>query len=85
MARKFFVFILFLVTFFGAGIKNAGAQQKEKIFRDLNNLLINTVMDDFFPPPIASRIYVYPHVACPYPLPINQSIILLPPVFLFPT
>jgi len=63
MARKNFIFVLFLVTFFGTGIKNACAQQKEKIFRDLNDLLINTVMDDFFPPPIASRIYVYPHIA----------------------
>ena len=39
------------------------AQTKENIFHQLNNLLINTVMDDLFTPPIASRIYTYPNIA----------------------
>src|SRR5882757_368903 len=39
------------------------AQQKEQTFSDLNHLLINTVMDDLYPPTIASRIYVYPQIA----------------------
>ena len=39
------------------------AQAKENIFHELNNLLINTVMDDLFTPPIASRIYAYPNIA----------------------
>ena len=41
----------------------AKAQQKEKILHQLNDLLINTVMDDLFTPPIASRIYTYPNIA----------------------
>jgi len=39
------------------------AQQKEKMLHQLNDLLINTVMDDLFTPPIASRIYTYPNIA----------------------
>src|SRR6187431_3168905 len=39
------------------------AQQKEKMLHQLNDLLINTVMDDLFTPPIASRIYAYPNIA----------------------
>ncbi len=57
------ILILLLLPVFGTVSLSAGGQQKEKIFRDLNNLLINTVMDDLFPPPITSRIYVYPHIA----------------------
>jgi PAP2 superfamily len=39
------------------------AQQKEQVLHHLNNLLVNTVMEDLFTPPIASRIYVYPNIA----------------------
>lgn len=39
------------------------AQQKEQTLHNLNTLLVNTVMEDLFPPPIASRIYVYPNIA----------------------
>ncbi|MBS1509300.1 MAG: vanadium-dependent haloperoxidase [Bacteroidetes bacterium] len=41
----------------------AAAQQKEKVLHELNTLLVNTVMEDLFTPPIASRIYVYPNIA----------------------
>src|SRR6187551_2388563 len=63
MIRKFFIYLLLGITVFGTGIKTTCAQQKERIFRDLSNLLINIVMDDVYPPTIASRIYVYPHIA----------------------
>ena len=39
------------------------AQSKENILHQLNELLINTAMDDVFTPPVASRIYVYPNIA----------------------
>lgn len=39
------------------------AQPKEQTLHNLNQLLINTVMEDLFTPPIASRIYVYPNIA----------------------
>jgi len=42
------------------GIK---AQSKEQTLHNLNTLLVNTVMDDLFTPPIAARIYVYPNIA----------------------
>lgn len=41
----------------------AAAQSQEKILHDLNFLLINTVMDDLFTPPVAARIYTYPNIA----------------------
>ncbi len=42
---------------------NAIAQQKEQVLHNLNALLVNTVMEDLFTPPVASRIYVYPNIA----------------------
>lgn len=42
---------------------NAAAQNKAETLHELNTLLINTVMDDLFSPPIAARIYVYPNLA----------------------
>lgn len=39
------------------------AQQKQNTLQRLNDLLINTVMDDLFTPPVAARIYVYPNIA----------------------
>src|SRR5687768_9764669 len=41
----------------------AKAQHKEKLFHQLNTLLINSVMEDLFTPPVAARIYVYPNIA----------------------
>jgi len=39
------------------------AQNKEQTLHDLNTLVVNTVMVDFFTPPVASRIYAYPNIA----------------------
>lgn len=39
------------------------AQDKASVLHQLNSLLINTVMVDFFTPPVASRIYTYPNIA----------------------
>ncbi len=39
------------------------AQPKEQVLHNLNTLLVNTVMEDLFTPPVASRIYVYPNIA----------------------
>ena len=39
------------------------AQDKASVLHQLNSLLINTVMVDFFTPPVASRIYAYPNIA----------------------
>ena len=41
----------------------AKAQDKAEVLHQLNSLLINTVMVDFFTPPVASRIYAYPNIA----------------------
>jgi len=50
--------ILFLIS-----ANKVSAQQKEQVLHQLNILLVNTVMEDLFTPPIASRIYVYPNIA----------------------
>jgi hypothetical protein len=39
------------------------AQDKAAVLHQLNSVLINTVMVDFFTPPVASRIYTYPNIA----------------------
>lgn len=39
------------------------AQTREQVLHQLNELLVNTVMDDFFTPPVATRIYTYPNIA----------------------
>lgn len=41
----------------------AHAQNKAETLHQLNSLLINTVMVDFFTPPVAARIYSYPNIA----------------------
>jgi len=41
----------------------AKAQDKAAVLHQLNSLLINTVMVDFFTPPVSSRIYAYPNIA----------------------
>jgi len=53
--------LLFVPLFF---IYTVGfAQQKEQVLHNLNKLLVNTVMEDLFTPPVASRIYVHPNIA----------------------
>ncbi len=46
-----------------AGSFKANAQNKAETLHQLNSLLVNTVMVDFFTPPVASRIYSYPNIA----------------------
>jgi hypothetical protein len=53
--------ILFFTTIIF--IQNAKAQHKENILHQLNDLLVNTAMDDLFTPPVCSRIYTYPNIA----------------------
>lgn len=54
----------FLLTFLSiSSVFLSNAQSKENTLHELNELLINTVMDDVFTPPVASRIYVYPNIA----------------------
>ena len=52
-----------LSMFFLFTVNTSIAQQKEQVLHNLNTLLVNTVMEDLFTPPIASRIYVYPNIA----------------------
>lgn len=47
----------------GLAVLPAKAQDKAKVLHELNTLLINTVMVDFFTPPVASRIYAAPNLA----------------------
>jgi hypothetical protein len=42
---------------------NLYAQSQTQTLHQLNTLLINTVMEDLFSPPVGSRIYVYPNIA----------------------
>ncbi|HMK05234.1 MAG TPA: vanadium-dependent haloperoxidase [Ferruginibacter sp.] len=57
--RSFFLTILLMAT----GLPVVNAQNKAQTLHQLNNLLVNTVMVDFFSPPVASRIYAYPNIA----------------------
>lgn len=75
LLKRTFVFLLVLT---GATGMSAKAQDKSATLHQLNTLLINTVMVDFFSPPVASRIYAYPNIAfyeC-----IRQDDASLPPV-----
>lgn len=54
---------IFTLIFLFFSVGHVYAQQKANSLHQLNMLLINTVMDDLFTPPIASRIYVYPNIA----------------------
>ncbi|MGG9963895.1 vanadium-dependent haloperoxidase [Ferruginibacter sp. SUN106] len=60
--RKRVLYTLLATIFLFTSTKNF-AQQKEQLLHNLNKLLVNTVMEDLFTPPIASRIYVYPNIA----------------------
>jgi len=55
---SFAAFALFLTVSL-----NATAQNKAETLHQLNSLIVNTVMVDFFTPPVASRIYCYPNIA----------------------
>lgn len=56
--------VLFLsFIFLHFNVNQAKAQDKAGVLHQLNSLLINTVMVDFFTPPVASRIYAYPNIA----------------------
>ena len=54
---------LFVVIVFICAVGKINAQSKQNILHHLNDLLINTVMDDLFSPPVCSRIYTYPNIA----------------------
>jgi PAP2 superfamily len=58
---KRMIFLIFLSLSFN--FQPAKAQGKAETLHQLNSLLINTVMVDFFTPPVASRIYAYPNIA----------------------
>jgi len=55
--------LLTIIVIFSFTIQQAKAQDKAVVLHELNDLLINTVMVDFFTPPVASRIYAYPNIA----------------------
>jgi hypothetical protein len=54
---------LLALFFWGSSFQVVKAQDKAAVLHELNALLINTVMVDFFTPPVASRIYAYPNIA----------------------
>ena len=58
LLQKLFSVIFFVFVYF-----NIDAQKKENILHQLNDLLVNTVMDDLFTPPVCARIYTYPNIA----------------------
>src|SRR6185503_21112905 len=58
MLRKFFLSCIAIIF-----LTSSNAQQKENTLHELNDLLINTVMDDLFTPPVCARIYTYPNIA----------------------
>jgi hypothetical protein len=55
---RFIIIILFCFN-----LQQVKAQDKAAVLHQLNSVLINTVMVDFFTPPVASRIYAYPNIA----------------------
>ncbi|MBL7701034.1 MAG: vanadium-dependent haloperoxidase [Ferruginibacter sp.] len=55
--------ILLALFFWGSSWQIIKAQERAVVLHDLNSVLINTVMVDFFTPPVASRIYAYPNIA----------------------
>ena len=55
--------LLYIFVVFCLHIQQAKAQDKAAVLHELNAVLINTVMVDFFTPPVASRIYAYPNIA----------------------
>ncbi|HUR66707.1 MAG TPA: hypothetical protein VMZ03_10190 [Chitinophagaceae bacterium] len=62
--RKLKSFHFVVWTFFFTTISaRSTAQIREQTLHELNQLLINTVMDDAFTPMVACRIYTYPNIA----------------------
>jgi len=55
--------VILALIFWGSSFQITKAQDKASTLHDLNSLLINTVMVDFFSPPVASRIYAYANIA----------------------
>jgi hypothetical protein len=51
-----------LIILFFASLKYAVSQHAVNVYNRLNTLLVNTVMEDLFTPPVASRIYAYPNI-----------------------
>jgi hypothetical protein len=51
------------IILFSFNLQQVKAQDKATVLHQLNSVLINTVMVDFFTPPVASRIYTYPNIA----------------------
>ncbi len=62
VSRKGRIFFLSLLIFLSS-VNRLSAQNKAQTLHDLNTLLINTVMDDVYTPPVSSRIYTYPNIA----------------------
>ncbi len=60
LRTSFFFFIPALIILGSFDLK---AQHKAETLHQLNSLLVNTVMVDFFTPPVAARIYCYPNIA----------------------
>lgn len=58
LIQSFLLFLLLACQF-----RSGQAQTAEQTLHQLNQLLVNTVMDDLFTPPVASRIYTYPNIA----------------------
>lgn len=59
-SKRYFSILVLPVAF---NFTNINAQNKAQTLHDLNTLVVNTVMVDFFSPPVASRIYSYPNIA----------------------
>ncbi|MGQ0738722.1 MAG: vanadium-dependent haloperoxidase [Bacteroidota bacterium] len=55
--------LLFCAVVFQSAGFSAAAQSREQTLHRLNQLLVTTVMDDLFTPPVACRIYTYPNIA----------------------
>ncbi len=52
-----------LILFAAVFCIDTKAQNKAETLHQLNTLLVNTVMEDLFSPPVGSRIYMYPNIA----------------------
>ena len=61
LVKRLPVCIFSLYAFLGGN--NVISQKPANTLHELNTLLIHTVMEDLFTPPVANRIYVYPNIA----------------------
>ncbi len=55
--------IFSIIVLHSFNLQQVKAQGNAVVLHELNDLLINTVMVDFFTPPVASRVYAYPNIA----------------------